>query len=90
MSLNRSFITGLFYLIPGNVEMFYCEKFLSSVNLQADSYSTIINKRNFLYICGAFSIFLAFTPFKILRYFAYCLCIYSIYEYFSSITLFMM
>ncbi len=83
MSLNTIIITGLFYLIPGNIEILYREKLSSDADLSAVATLTII--RNFLYTCGLSSLILTFTPFKILGFFSYCLFLYSIYEYFRSI-----
>ena len=85
MSLNNKITIGIFYLIPGNAELFYRETLSSDVILSAFATAKIIKNRNFLYMCGVSSIILAFTPFILLRFFAQCLYLYSIYKYFRYI-----
>ena len=85
MSTNIIIVTGLFYLIPGNAELCY-RNTLASGNMGLNGvYLDVINKRNFLYICGLSSIFLLFMPFKMLGSFMYCLFIFSVLAYFRSI-----
>jgi hypothetical protein len=85
MSLNIEIISALLYLIPEEAEIYYHHT-LNSGNMTSNGiYLDIINKRNFLYTCGLSSIFLLFTPFKILRTFTYCLFLYSVSAYFCSV-----
>lgn len=67
MSFKIIIITGLFYLIPGNAEIYY-RSASSQGNLGlAGVFLDIIRKRNFVYMCGLFYIFTLFTPNKIVR-----------------------
>jgi hypothetical protein len=92
MSLNI-IITGLFYLLPRNVEMYYCyalesryiAKHVVNLDVIIDAVLDVIDKRNFLYIFGLSSLIVSFMPFKMLEFFTYCLFLYSIFVYFRSI-----
>ena len=85
MSLNIVILTGIFYLIPGNAEICYRHTSGSGNMGLTGVYLDIINKRNFVYVSGLASIVLLFTPFKMVRVFTYCLFLFSIILYFSSI-----
>ena len=88
MSLNI-IITGLFYLLPGNVEIYYCyaleSRYIAKHGVNLDVILDVIDKRNFLYIFGLSSLIVSFMQFKLLEFFTYCLFLYSIFVYFRSI-----
>jgi hypothetical protein len=85
MSFTIIILTGLFYLIPGIVEML-CRSSESIGNMKASNiYFDIEHKRNFIYITGFSSILFSFTNTYMLRYFFYILFLFSIYSYYSTI-----
>lgn len=85
MAFSIIILTGLFYLLPDMIDLLYnaTEGF---GNISFNSiYLDVMNKRNFVYMSGVFSIINVFMPFKILRSFSYGLFIFSIFLYFTPL-----
>lgn len=72
-------VSGLFYLIPGNLELVEYNVYIHEV------YDNIKNKRNLVLISGLSSIAFSFLPLRIIRLFVYGLFAYSTYVYFQVI-----
>jgi hypothetical protein len=85
MTFSIIILTGLFNLVPGIAEMPY-HYTQASGNMGLNGiYLDVLNKRNFVYISGIFSIITLFIPFKMISLFSYGLFAFSIFLYFSSI-----
>jgi len=78
-------VLGFFYLIPGVTELL-CHSADSVGNMGLTGlYSDIHYKRNFVYTTTVGAILFSFIKMYMLRYFFYCLFLFSIYSYFSTI-----
>jgi len=77
--------SGLFYLIPGMAEIFYCySENIGNMSL-AGVFLDIKNKRDLVYICSLSSFCLLLSPFKITRNLSFAALIFSFCLYFNSI-----
>lgn len=85
MLLGVLLFSGLFYLIPGTIEML-CHSAESVGNMRTSNiYYDIQYKRNFVYITAFSSIFFSHTNMYVLRYFFYSLFLFSNYSYYNTI-----
>jgi hypothetical protein len=78
MTTTNIILSGLFYLIPGNLEIINNDS-LSGV------YDDIKHKRDTLFIFGCSTLVYSLLPFKIIKLFMGGLCVYSIIVYFRTI-----
>lgn len=85
MSFSIIILTGLFYLVPGTIEVLH-RSTQSTGNLALNGvYFNVLNNRNFVYIFGIFSIITLYLPYKILRLFSEGLFVFFIFSYFNAI-----
>jgi hypothetical protein len=78
-------VTGLFYLIPGVLDMLlYHSESINNLRLSI-ALLDLKYKRNFLYITTFSSILFTMKKVFLLQYFFYCLFLFSFHSYLNSI-----
>jgi hypothetical protein len=85
MSFNIIILTGLFYLIPNNLEICHHNYTLNGDMSLTNVYLDVKIKRDTFYKLGIASLVFLFLPFKMLRLFVHTLSIFSLIIYFRSI-----
>jgi hypothetical protein len=78
-------VTGLFYLIPGIIDMLlYHSESINNLRLSI-ALLDLKYKRNFVYITTFSSILFTMKKVFLLQYFFYCLFLFSFHSYLNSI-----
>ncbi len=85
MTLGFTILTGIFYLVPGMIEMVYNSSLNSNKISSRFLYLEITKKRDFLYISIIITFISLIGPFKFLRIFSEGLLGVSLFSYFSTI-----
>lgn len=78
-------LSSLFYLIPGNADIFYNQYLIDCNNTMPLIYLDIINKRNSFYFSGVCLLFSMYMPYNCLKFVVSILFIYSMMLYIYSI-----
>jgi hypothetical protein len=78
--------TGIFYLMPGNAELFYCYVLNDGdYNKLDEVYFDMIKNRNYIYACGLAIFILSFTAFNVAKLVVYGVLLFCLNQYFTSI-----